>query len=314
MPVIAVVNRKGGSGKSTLATHLAGHYANAGVAVMLGDVDRQQSTQSWLRARSFRHLPKSAPIVGWAVDPKRVLRPPAGVTHVVLDTPGGLRGFDLARVVAFADVIVMPVCNSSFDRESAAECFAEMTALPRIASGRCKVAAVGMRLDTRTKGAEVLEAWARGIKLPFVGVLREAQAYVRCVEQGLTVFDLHDAHAQVDVAQWKPIVAWLEPVLRAVHKPVLRGNPSVSRPVLPPLKFRDDQRVAVPALVDGDVEADVAVLAADPRVASALPAAKAANGAAAAERARPAAVAAASHRLGGLFSWLTSPRFLHRNS
>ena len=73
----------------------------------------------------------------------------------------------------------MPVCNSSFDRESAAECFAEMTALPRIASGRCKVAAVGMRLDTRTKGAEVLKAWARGIKLPFVGVLREAQAYVR---------------------------------------------------------------------------------------------------------------------------------------
>ena len=102
--------------------------------------------------------------------------------------------------------------------------------------------------------------------------------------------------------------------LRAVHTPVLRGNPSVSRPVLPPLKFRDDQLVAVSALVDDDVEADVAVLAADPRVASALPAAKAANGAAAAERARPAAVAAAPHRLGGLFSWLTSPRFLHRNS
>ncbi len=51
MPVIAIVNRKGGSGKSTLATHLAACYANSGVAVMLGDVDRQQSTQSWLRLR-----------------------------------------------------------------------------------------------------------------------------------------------------------------------------------------------------------------------------------------------------------------------
>jgi chromosome partitioning protein len=316
MPVIAVVNRKGGSGKSTLATHLAGHYANSGVAVMLGDVDRQQSTQSWVRARSFRHLPKSAPIVGWAVDPKRVLRPPPGVTHVVLDTPGGLRGFDLARVVAFADVIVMPVCNSIFDRESAAECFAEITALPRVASGRCKVAAVGMRLDARTKSAEVLEAWARGIKLPFIGVLREAQAYVRCVEQGLTVFDLHDAHTQVDVAQWKPIVAWLEPVLRTVHKPVLRGNPSVSRPVLPPLKFRDGQRVAVPALVDGDSDVDVVVLAA-PRVAPprALPPGSAAASVAtgASERAHPAAAPAPTLRLGSLFSWLTSPRYLHRN-
>ena len=51
MPVIAIVNRKGGTGKSTLATHLAACFANSGVAVMLGDVDRQQSTQSWLRLR-----------------------------------------------------------------------------------------------------------------------------------------------------------------------------------------------------------------------------------------------------------------------
>ncbi len=230
MPVIAVVNRKGGSGKSTLATHLAAHFANAGVPVMLGDVDRQQSTQSWLRSRSLQHLPRSAPIVGWAVDPKRVLRPPAGVRHVVLDTPGGLRGFDLARVAAFADVILMPVCNSAFDRESAADCYAELMALPRVASGRCKVAAIGMRLDARTKAAEVLRAWARGLKLPFVGVLREAQVYVRCVEQGLTVFDLPAAQAEADVAQWKPIVAWLEPVLRTVRQPVLRTNASVQRP------------------------------------------------------------------------------------
>ena len=124
----------------------------------------------------------------------------------------------------------MPVCNSIFDRESAADCFNEMMTLPRVASGRCKVAAIGMRLDARTRSAEVLETWARGLKLPFIGVLREAQAYVRCIEQGLTVFDLPDAQAQADTAQWKPIVAWLEPVLRTVHRPVLRGNPSVERP------------------------------------------------------------------------------------
>ena len=68
MSVIAVVNRKGGSGKSTLATHLAAHFANSGVPVMLGDVDRQQSTQSWLRSRNLRELPKSAPIVGWVAN------------------------------------------------------------------------------------------------------------------------------------------------------------------------------------------------------------------------------------------------------
>ena len=310
MSVIAVVNRKGGSGKSTLATHLAAHFANCGVPVMLGDVDRQQSTQSWLRSRSLRDLPKSAPIVGWAVDPKRVLRPPAGVRHVVLDTPGGLRGFDLARVVAFADVILMPVCNSIFDRESAADCFAEMMALPRVASGRCKVAAIGMRLDARTRGAEVLESWARGLKLPFIGVLREAQAYVRCVEQGLTVFDLPDAQAQSDVAQWKPIVAWLDPLLRVVRRPELRGNPSVERsagagavPMAPALDVVDVVATPFAAVPPALTPAP---LAAKARTPDAIAPAVAARPALVEPPARPAAPA----RL-GLFAWLT-PRFLHR--
>jgi chromosome partitioning protein len=303
MPVIAVVNRKGGSGKSTLATHLAAHFANCGVPVMLGDVDRQQSTQSWLRSRSLRHLPRATPIVGWAVDPKRVLRPPAGVRIVILDTPGGLRGFDLARVVAFADVILMPVCNSIFDRESAADCFNEMMALPRVASGRCKIAAVGMRLDARTRAAEVLETWARGLKLPFIGVLREAQAYVRCIEQGLTVFDLSDAQAQADTVQWKPIVAWLEPVLRTVHRPALRGNPSVQRP---------DPAAAAARAAPVATAADVVDVVATPfpgvpasvgkAVAPALPPRPASGE----PLARPTPV-----RL-GLFGWLTAPRFLHR--
>jgi chromosome partitioning protein len=216
MPVIAVINRKGGSGKSTLATHLAAYCATNGMPVMLGDVDRQQSTRTWLRQREKQQLPQQAPIVGWAIDPKNVLRPPAGIRHVILDTPGGMRGFDLARVSMFADAVLMPVCNSVFDRDSAAECFAELMTLPRIASGRCKVAAVGMRLDARTKAAEVLKAWADQRSLAFVGVLRETQAYVRCVEQGLTLFDMPAAQVQSDMAQWRPILEWLQPVLHPV--------------------------------------------------------------------------------------------------
>jgi chromosome partitioning protein len=213
MPVIAVINRKGGSGKSTLATHLAAYCATRGMPVMLGDVDRQQSTRTWLRRREKQQTPERSPIVSWAVDPRNVRRPPTGITRVVLDTPGGMRGLDLARVVMFADAILMPVCNSAFDRESAAECFAELMTLPRVASGRCKVAAVGMRLDARTKSAEVLQAWADQHKLPFIGVLRETQAYVRCIEQGLTLFDLPAAQVQGDMAQWQPILDWLAPVL-----------------------------------------------------------------------------------------------------
>ncbi|MET0332820.1 MAG: division plane positioning ATPase MipZ [Rhizobacter sp.] len=227
MPVIAVVNRKGGSGKSTLATHLAAHCAHSGIPVMLGDVDKQQSTQAWLRLRSKQPVSSKSPIVGWTVDARSVLRAPSGVSHVVLDTPGGLRGFDLARVAMFADAIVMPVCNSVFDRESAADCFAELMTLPRIASGKCKVAAIGMRLDARTKADETLRDWAEKHKIPFIGVLRETQNYVRCVEQGLTIFDLAPSKVESDLAQWQPILNWLRPVLHAAPTP----PGAISRPV-----------------------------------------------------------------------------------
>jgi cellulose biosynthesis protein BcsQ len=208
MPVIAVVNRKGGSGKSTLAAHLAAWCAHQGHAVMLGDVDRQQSTRSWLRKRDDG-LPAIAP---WTVD-QNILRVPKGITHVVLDTPGGLHGFDLARMVMFADIIVMPVCGSAFDRESAADCHAELMALPRVATGRCKLACIGMRIDVRTRTPQVLKEWATGLGMPFLGVLRESQAYVQCLERGMTLFDLPAERVATDMAQWQSILAWLRPQL-----------------------------------------------------------------------------------------------------
>ena len=51
MPVIVVANPKGGVGKSTVATNLAGWFARRGHAVMLGDVDPQQSSRRWLAVR-----------------------------------------------------------------------------------------------------------------------------------------------------------------------------------------------------------------------------------------------------------------------
>jgi chromosome partitioning protein len=215
MPVVAVINRKGGSGKSTLATHLAAHCARAGLRVMLGDVDPQHSSLAWLQRRSPKAQASDAPIVGQAVSNGKLLRPPAGITHVVLDTPGGLRGFDLARTVVYSHAILVPLCNSAFDRESAAECFAELQTLPRVASGRCKVALVGMRLDARTKAGVELPAWAERNGLPYIGALRETQAYVRSVELGLTLFDQPKEKVAADLLQWQPILDWLHEAWRA---------------------------------------------------------------------------------------------------
>jgi chromosome partitioning protein len=234
MPVIAIVNRKGGSGKSTLATHLAAYCAHKGLPALLGDADFQQSSHAWLRQRERQKLVPNAPkIAGWTVDPRNILRAPTGVSHVILDTPGGLKGYDLLRVVMLADAVLMPLAHSLFDRESAAECYAELLAHPRVARGRCKVAAVGNRIDARTKGDVSLRQWADGLNLPFLGAVRETQTYVKCLEHGLTIFDMPAAKVEADLEQWRPILDWLEPMLQPIDveaKPARRP----SRPVLPP--------------------------------------------------------------------------------
>jgi len=236
MPVIAVVNRKGGSGKSTLAAHMAAWCALQGSSVMLGDVDRQQSARTWLKRRDAA-LPAIAP---WAVDQKNMLRVPTGITHVVLDTPGGMHGFELARVVMFADAIIMPVCNSMFDRESAAACHAELMSLPRVASGRCKLVTIGMRIDARTNAAQTLRDWSESLGVPYLGALRETQLYVRSLERGMTIFDLPAHAAATDLQQWEPILDWLKPLLyplqaandAAPGNPEPMSKPPIVKPVL----------------------------------------------------------------------------------
>jgi len=300
MPVIAVINRKGGSGKSTLAAHLAAYCATTGKRVMLGDVDRQQSAQRWLKLRATQNLAQSAAIQGWVVDPKNVLRVPAGVTHLVLDTPGGMRGFELARIVMNADVILMPVCNSMFDRDSAAECFAELKTLPRVASGRCKIAAIGMRLDARTKAAEVLAAWARKLELPFIGVLRETQAYVRSIEHGLTLFDFPKSQVQGDLAQWQSILTWLDPVFNSQPVASVQPKPQQSAPApaeTAPMPLRPTRPIV--ASTRQDVRPTQAVSPARPTQVV--------------TRAQPARPAIGA-RLGQFLDTLPIPRFLQRNS
>ena len=63
MPVVVVANPKGGAGKTTLSTHIAGYFASRGHAVMLGDVDRQQSSRMWLGLRPA----EVHPIASWEV-------------------------------------------------------------------------------------------------------------------------------------------------------------------------------------------------------------------------------------------------------
>jgi chromosome partitioning protein len=203
MPVIVVANPKGGVGKSTLSTNLAGYLASRGHAVMLGDVDRQQSALTWLSLR-----PPQLPAIGSWDTRGEVVRPPKGTTHVVLDTPAGLHGKRLDEVMKLADKVIIPIQPSIFDIHATHAFVTELLAHRR--SDKVKFGIVCMRVREGTLSAEHLRAFVDKLKVPLIGQLRDTQNYVHLAARGLTLWDVAPSRFERDLAQWQPIVEWVD--------------------------------------------------------------------------------------------------------
>lgn len=204
MPVVVVANPKGGVGKSTLSTQIAGYFASQGHAVMLGDADRQQSSMLWLGLRP----PAVRPITGWEIGDDGVAKPPKGTTHVVLDTPAGLRGKRLKEILKIATHVVVPLQPSVFDIFATKPFLDELLASSR--AGKFKIGMVGMRVDERTRAAEQLQHFVTGLELPVLGFVRDTQNYIQLTARGLTVFDVAPGKVERDLQQWQPICQWLD--------------------------------------------------------------------------------------------------------
>jgi len=203
MPVIVIANPKGGVGKSTLSTNVAGCLAAAGHAVMLGDIDRQQSSRQWLGLRP----PQVAPISGWDVEGDHLVRPPKGTTHVVLDTPAGLHGKALDAVLRIADRLLIPLQPSLFDIQATHAFVQELRAHKR--GHEIAVGLVGMRVREHTIANEQLQHYLSTVPVPVVAWLRDTQNYVHLAARGLTLWDVAPSRVERDLEQWQPLAAWV---------------------------------------------------------------------------------------------------------
>jgi chromosome partitioning protein len=204
MPVVVIANPKGGVGKSTLSTNVAGFFASRGHPVMLGDADRQQSSQLWLRLRP----PAARPVQTWVLSSDLIARPPRDVSHVVLDTPAGLHGWRFKDVLKLADKVLVPLQPSIFD------IYATRAFLDELAESKrgqaVDVGIVGMRVDERTIAADKLHEFVNGLGLPVLTFLRDTQNYVHLAARGLTLFDIAPGRVEKDLQQWAPLTEWLE--------------------------------------------------------------------------------------------------------
>lgn len=204
MPTVLVANPKGGVGKSTLATQIAGYYASCGHEVLLGDVDRQQSSRLWLKLR-----PAAArQIDTWEVSADQIVKPPKTASHVVIDTPAGLHGWRFNDLLKMADKVIVPLQPSVFD------IFATRAFLDQLEQhrrhDRLQIALVGMRVDARTIAADKLQEFISTLGFPVLANLRDTQNYVHLAARGLTLFDLAPQRVEKDLAQWQAICAWLD--------------------------------------------------------------------------------------------------------
>jgi chromosome partitioning protein len=203
MPVIVVANPKGGVGKSTLSSNIAGYFASQGHAVMLGDVDRQQSSRLWLTLR-----PASLPAIqSWDVSKDHIARPPKGTTHIVLDTPAGLHGKGLEAVMKLADKVIVPLQASVFDIYATQDFISDLAERKR--SGRTQLAVVGNRIKDHTKATEHLKEFLQTLDVPLLSLLRDTQNYAHLAAHGLSLWDVAPHKVEKDLAQWAPVLGWL---------------------------------------------------------------------------------------------------------
>jgi chromosome partitioning protein len=113
MKSVAVVARKGGAGKTTLAIHMAVLAHHQGKRVLLLDLDPQRSLSVWWHSRQA-----DTPALV-ETDARRLpalLQEAAGAGYdlAVIDTPPAIT-FDTARVVAAADLVLIPLRPSLLD-------------------------------------------------------------------------------------------------------------------------------------------------------------------------------------------------------
>lgn len=202
---VLVSNTKGGSGKTTIATNLAAAFARGGFATALADADKQKSALGWLKRRP-KELPEIAAL-DWSKDVGEV---PTKVQRLVIDAPAGQRMGNFREVLKLADVVLVPVLPSAFDRTATKRFIGRVEEVKPIRKGRKPIALIANRIRARTRAAEALNAFLAEIGHPATGELRDQIVYGDAAEAGISIFDRKDKSARAAQADWTPIITFIE--------------------------------------------------------------------------------------------------------
>jgi chromosome partitioning protein len=193
MRAVLVANPKGGCGKTTLATNLAAGLAYRDSKVVMWDLDRQKSSLEWLALR---------PGVLPAIDSLDRKREPDDIPHktdwLVIDSPAGLHGKNLAHAIKPVSHVLVPLQPSLFDMAATRDFLAVLQEEKKARKHKNFIGIVAMRVDQRTRAAATLQDFLGQFDLPVVAHIRDTQMYANAAFSGKSIFDL------------PPLLEWLD--------------------------------------------------------------------------------------------------------
>lgn len=205
MRAVLVANPKGGCGKTTLATNLAAGLAHSNGRVVLWDLDRQKSSLEWLALR-----PSGLPEISSLErknDPDEL---PRKTDWLVIDSPAGLHGKNLALAIRPVRHVLVPIQPSLFDMAATRDFLTVLGEEKKAHKHKNFIGIVGMRVDPRTRAAATLQDFLGQFDLPVVAHIRDTQHYANAAFSGKSIFDLPPSLSERDTGEWGPLLEWLD--------------------------------------------------------------------------------------------------------
>jgi chromosome partitioning protein len=224
MKVISVAMQKGGVGKSTLTRSLAVAASEAGLNVLVLDMDAQQSTKQW---RERREAPQ--PLVSFAteIELPRLLdhARAAGCELVFIDTPPA-RSTEAPAAVEYSDLVLIP-CSPDI------ESYEQLPRTLRLARTTGTPAAVILTMATPNSRSE--QETARDVikamgDARMVAVIHRLKVHRDASREGLSAAELEPggkAAAEI-AAVWSWVCAELQ---LSTNADVHNNQPGTSAPV-----------------------------------------------------------------------------------